>query len=216
MNPNVTLSALLNKAKRAGSSEDTALQEALGSHLSNLKSYGFDASLEDSTFGQMISIAKDNESYMNEAFVLSWDSVAKVARLTEQACFCAELHELMPRMALLGWTVSHSDIASNSRLSVNIQYRDGLATDYSPTYTDLLKIRRTLDVAEVDYVIATAMPLFKKLGWELKCCKDCYAILEADKKNLHHVPFNSPDVAHKVVAVARAQKEANHIAEEFC
>ena len=40
MNPNVTLSALLNKAKRAGSSEDTALQEALGSHLSTLKSYG--------------------------------------------------------------------------------------------------------------------------------------------------------------------------------
>lgn len=47
MNPNVTLSALLNKAKRAGSSEDTALQEALGSHLSTLKSYGFDASLQD-------------------------------------------------------------------------------------------------------------------------------------------------------------------------
>ncbi len=216
MNPNATFSALLNKVKHADPSKDATLQEALETHFATLKSYGFDASLQDTTFGQMISISKDKEPYMNEPFVLSWDTVAKVARFTEQVCFCVELQELIPRMALLGWTISYSDSDSNSRLSVNIQYRDGLATSYSPTYADLLKIRRALDVAEVEYVVAAAMPLFKELGWEFKCCKDCYTILEADKKDLHHVPFNSPDVAHKVVAAARAQKEANHIAEEVC
>ena len=190
MNLNTTLSTLLNKAKRAGPSEDAALQEALEAHFATLESYGFNASLQDTTFGQMISIAKDNESYVNEPFFLSWDSVAKAARFTEQVCFCVELQALMPRMVLLGWTISYSDADSNSRPGVNIQYRDGLATDYHSTYADLLKIRRDLDVAEVDYAIATAMPLFKELGWKLMCCKDGYTIVEADKKNLHHVPVS--------------------------
>lgn len=50
MNPNATFSALLNKVKHADPSKDATLQEALETHFATLKSYGFDASLQDTTF----------------------------------------------------------------------------------------------------------------------------------------------------------------------
>lgn len=160
--------------------EPKNLLDITKSQIDELCKLGFDATLVEVEEEYHLRIIDGNgELYADviddEDAIVTPSTVEWLARFVESASVQKALDSMLPRMMRIGWKANLNDSGYYEegcdkvvdKRTLSVIRPDGRCTTYGLTNADMLNLRLTLDVAEVDWLLNNAMPLFLEAEWRL-------------------------------------------------
>lgn len=139
--------------------------------IEELRKLGFDAAITNISEGEcrLRVINEDGEVYADEVAQISLPTVSWLARFVESVSVQKALDSMLPRMICIGWDAGISHNTNTNKPKIRVTHPDGQCFMYSQTSADMLNLRLELDIAETDWLLNNAIPLFEQVGWRLMC-----------------------------------------------
>lgn len=152
--------------------EPRNLLDIMKNQIKELCKLGFNAAVvEEKEEYHLIIIDGNGEVYADiiddESAIIAPSMVEWLARFVESASVQKALDSMLPRMMRIGWKSNIHYKSAVGKSVISVIQPNGCCTTYDLVNTDMLTLRLALDIAEVDWLLNNAMPLFLRAEWRL-------------------------------------------------